>query len=242
MIETITTVDAEIVVPLDRAEAKRLDQRIRLLVGSINDNIAKLHDLVDEAKRGDVHVALGYHSWTAYLADVFTVTVRLDREQRRELVGYLSGEGMSQRAIADVVGASKNTVTNDLRHVSHIGTAEADRVVDVPAGGDAGLAVKLADAIQRPPSTPVTGLDGKTYRPQPKSSRKPGRTRSSEEPVPGDPDVLAELVKTVTACAVGAQFVDPGSVDRDVLIQHVAAIRDGLDAIHDAVDRWAVDE
>lgn len=207
MTEIITTVDAEIVVPMDHAAAKRLDQRIRLLVGTINENIAKLHDLVDEAKRGDVHVALGYSSWTAYLSDVFTVTVRLDRDQRRELVGYLSGEGMSQRAIADVVGVDQKTVSNDVRAREEFSSPD-------------------------PTPAPVTGLDGKTYRPKPKLPRGEG----------SNTDVLAELVKTVTACAVGAQFVDPGSVDRDVLIQHAATVRDCLNAIHDAVDRWGVDE
>jgi hypothetical protein len=94
----------EVIEPLDRAAAERLDKRMRLLVGTINDNIAKLHDLVQEAKRANIHATLGYPSWTAYLADVFTVDVRLEREQRCELVGYLSGEGMSNRAIADVTG------------------------------------------------------------------------------------------------------------------------------------------
>lgn len=107
-------IDAELVDPIGIDDARRLDKRIRLLVGTINENIAELHALVEEAKGGHAHVALGYPSWTAYLADVFTVHVRLDRDQRRELVGYLSGEGMSQRVIADVVGASQDTVRRDL--------------------------------------------------------------------------------------------------------------------------------
>jgi hypothetical protein len=109
------TVDAEVVDPIGRADAQRLDKRIRLLVGTINDNLAKLYELVEQAKAGEIHKALGYPSWTAYVADVFTVQVRLDRGQRRELVGYLSGEGMSQRAIADVIGVDQKTVSNDLR-------------------------------------------------------------------------------------------------------------------------------
>jgi hypothetical protein len=106
-------IDAEVVV--DREAAERLDKRIRLLVGTINDNITKLDTLVQEAKVGQIHVALDFPSWTAYVADVFQVQVRLDREQRRELVSYLSGEGMSQRAIASVVGVDQKTVSNDLR-------------------------------------------------------------------------------------------------------------------------------
>lgn len=105
-------VDAEIV---DTADAHRLDKRIRLLVATIDNNLAKLHGLVEEAKHGEIHKALGFASWTAYLADAFQVQIRIDRHKRRELVGYLSGEGMSQRAIASVVGVDQKTVSNDLR-------------------------------------------------------------------------------------------------------------------------------
>jgi len=49
-------VEAEVVEPLDQAAASRIDQRIRLLVGTINDNIVKLRELVDKAKRGHVHL------------------------------------------------------------------------------------------------------------------------------------------------------------------------------------------
>lgn len=115
--------EAEVVTPISRADAERLDKRIRLLVNQISDTFNKLYELVEQAKTGEIHKALNYPSWTAYVTDVFTVTIRLDRPQRRELVGYLSGEGMSQRGIADVVGVSKNTVTADLK-VSQIGTPE----------------------------------------------------------------------------------------------------------------------
>ena len=49
-------VEAEVVEPLDQAAASRIDQRIRLLVGTINDNIVKLREFVDKAKRGHVHL------------------------------------------------------------------------------------------------------------------------------------------------------------------------------------------
>lgn len=49
-------VEAEVVEPLDQAAARRIDRRIRLLVGTINDNIVKLRELVDKAKREHVHV------------------------------------------------------------------------------------------------------------------------------------------------------------------------------------------
>jgi hypothetical protein len=49
-------VEAEVVEPLDQAAASRIDQRIRLLVGTINDNSVKLRELVDKARRGRVHL------------------------------------------------------------------------------------------------------------------------------------------------------------------------------------------
>ena len=51
------------------------------MAGTINDNIAKLYELVQAAKRGDVHRALGFPSWTTYLADLSTVQVRLEPQQ-----------------------------------------------------------------------------------------------------------------------------------------------------------------
>jgi hypothetical protein len=141
---TLDAIDPEVIEPLDQASAKRLDQRIRLLVGTINDNIDKLTELVDEAKHGQVHITLGFSSWTAYVKNVFTVNVRLERDQRRELVSYLSGEGMPQRAIADVVGVGVGTVNRDL-----------DAAAPVPDGTP----------------EPITGLDGKTYRTFPRKGR-----------------------------------------------------------------------
>jgi hypothetical protein len=123
-------VDAEVVDPMGRADAERLDKRIRLLVGTINDNLDKLYELVEQAKAGAIHKALDYPSWTAYVADTIKIQVRLDRGQRRELVGYLSGEGMSQRAIADVVGVDQKTVSNDLRRPGEENSSPEPELVD----------------------------------------------------------------------------------------------------------------
>jgi len=134
-------VDAEVVSLLDEPAAKKLDTRIRLTAGTVRDNFAKLQDYVHEAKVGEIHRPLGFLSWTAYLADVFGgQPLLVDREQRRELVEYLSGEGMSVRAIASTTGAARNTVRDDLRRADNeVGQLD-------------------------PPE--VTGLDGKKYKPK----------------------------------------------------------------------------
>src|SRR5262249_28760118 len=101
-------IDAEGIEPLDQPSAQRLAKRIRLLVGTINDNIDKLAKLVDEAEHGNVHVTLGFASWTAYVADVFrSAPLRLKGDARKKVVSYLSGKGMSQRGIAETVGADQ---------------------------------------------------------------------------------------------------------------------------------------
>ncbi len=124
----VVVLAAEVVEVLDETAARKLDGRIRVMAGSVRDQVQTLARLIDQAKAGEVHAVLGYPSWTAYIADVFTsAPLHLEREQRRELVGYLSGEGMSVRAIGQTVGAARNTVRDDLRQVGQI---------DPPENGD----------------------------------------------------------------------------------------------------------
>jgi hypothetical protein len=156
--------------------AARLDKRIRLLVGTITDNWTKLVNLVEEAQRGEIHKALGFRSWTAYVADVFTVPARLDRPQRQQLVAYLSGEGMSQRAIADVVAVDQKTVSNDLRAREENSSPEAERVFTDD---------DVEDWVKGR-STPVIGLDGKTYQPKPPKPY-PSTPAPGTQPEPSKP-------------------------------------------------------
>lgn len=144
--------DAEVVVMLDRPAAEKLDGRIRRLVAQVYDQQAQVRRLLDEARRGHIHRALGFTSWTAYVADVCSGTLELSGEVRRTMVALMSSEDMSLRAIATATGVSKDTVSRDLAKVSHDET---------PAG-----------AV---PAT-VTGLDGKTHprhRPAPREPRQP---------------------------------------------------------------------
>ncbi|MBE7953582.1 hypothetical protein ILP86_04510 [Microbacterium sp. R1] len=122
---------------MSEADALRITERIRYTAMSVRDGVDKLQRLVAEAQDGKAHVALGYASWTAYLADVMgEEPLRLARGDRREVVQWLSGQGMTTRAIASVTGASKNTVTSDLRQVSQIGTPDAPPRVPVRSAED----------------------------------------------------------------------------------------------------------
>ena len=194
------------VVPqvMDEAEARRVTERIRYCAMGVRDGVEKLQALVKQAQEGSAHLALGYASWTAYLADVMgdePLQLR-SRGERREVASWLSGQGMSTRAIASVTGASKNTVTNDLRQVSQIGTpapttstaavpgpvaqgSTSEQAVDGaaevaapgPQDGEGRMGASTADgghADNFGGNRPaVTGLDGKTYqRPTPKAPRR----------------------------------------------------------------------
>ena len=124
---------------MDAGEARRLTERIRLTATTFAESREKLMALVTEAKDGHAHIALGYGSWTDYLSDVLgEEPLRLARDDRRELVTALAAEGMSTRAIAPIVGASHQTVANDLE----------SPVKNLTPGHRA-----------------ITGRDGKTYTP-----------------------------------------------------------------------------
>jgi hypothetical protein len=171
----------EVIAPLDPGSSERLDRRIRLMADTIRDNIAKLTGLIEEAKQGQIHVALGFASWTAYLADALGGRLELDTDSRREVVALMSGEGMSQRAIAQAVGVSQKTVDRDLdkgTQVSHGDSPDDDRClgcnVNRARRGDClcSACFNLEAQIHGTPLLPrsespeplvVTGLDGKTY-------------------------------------------------------------------------------
>jgi hypothetical protein len=200
----VTAID--ITVRMSEADAHRLSKEIRLLAGSVRNQLEKIKLLIDKAEAGEAHLVLGFRSWTAYVADVLgELHLHLDRGDRRELVTYLSGKGMSTRAIAGAVDVSKNTVTADLQ-VSQSGTPEPEgwvpstplsqALMDGRLEGDAAAAIlampgsdeeKLADleSLARPEgavpdrnsSLPakVIGTDGKTY--QTKMPAAPRRRR-----------------------------------------------------------------
>jgi hypothetical protein len=145
-------------------EAHRLDTRIRLLSRTIGNNLTKLTDLIGQAKDTEIHLVLGFPSWTAYLASALgELELAMNAPARRELVALLSDEGMSNRAIAQAVGVTEGTVRNDKvrnDYAPRRPTIAVDRTVIDIATGEV-----ISEAPQRPP---VTGLDGKAYPPRPK--------------------------------------------------------------------------
>lgn len=65
--------------------------------------------------------ALGYVSWAEYSKAEFGEETRgLAPEFRRQLVGILSAEGMSTRAIAPAVGVGSTTVKRDIHAANEV--------------------------------------------------------------------------------------------------------------------------
>lgn len=185
----------ELTVAMTEHEARRVTERIRAIAVTVKDQLEKLQTLLNEARDGEAWRVLGYASWTAYLTDVMgEQPLRLPRDERQQIVGYLAGEGMSSRAIAPIVGASHMTVERDrqagVTNVTPEQAPAADYVTDqadldaapeLPDEGggaphDSGDAEPSEDeglSLPSPSSRSVTGLDGKQYaRPEPQTPRR----------------------------------------------------------------------
>ena len=122
-----TATAAEVVEPLNRDDAEKLDRRIRNLAGATKGQLDSLGALVAKARAGRIHEALDYPSWSAYLGDALReLRSGEGSEVRRELVAYLYDAGMPQRAIAVATGVNQSTVSRDLEsaalvmHMHHL--------------------------------------------------------------------------------------------------------------------------
>jgi hypothetical protein len=150
--------------------AQQLDRAIRDKVAEIGTSLEDLHVLVVEAKDQEIWLELGFNSWVAYAADALRIHMKLSVESRREYVFMLAGEGMSNRAIADVIGADESTVRADKKS---------------GAGNPA------------PQDSKVTGKDGKTYeRRQPK--RDVTDTATVTDAPKGAPGLTGEVTQSST--------------------------------------------
>ncbi len=190
MSEVQVVEQVDVLVPLELEDAQRLDKRIRLMAQTTRDNFEKVGRLLDEAKRGHVHEALGFKSWTSYVADALGGQLQLSGDARQAMVQVLAGEGMSVRAIAAATGVSKSTVDRDIAQVSHDGTPDDPTVTD-------------AGVPQRDTSATVTGLDNKTYtkpKPKPRPKREP-KPKPKPEPPTRKPQMITVFRDTLKETA-----------------------------------------
>jgi lambda repressor-like predicted transcriptional regulator len=216
----------EVLVPLTLEAAEKLDGRIRRLAKQAGDQLVQVGRLLDEAKAGRIHEALGHVSWTAYVADAVGGQLQLSSESRQAMVQLMAGEGMSVRAIATATGVSKSTVSNDLTQVSNDWTPEHD-------SGDSGVQ-ELDTSSPAQESAIVTGLDGKTYtKPRPKPKKE------DAGPAQNPRKVVERMAPKVEALAAALQGLDPNEVDPDALREKVGTIRGAVGRITEFIDKIA---
>ena len=167
--QDIVSAAAEGVTIMDAKKAQILTEDISRVAFTVTVGLQRLRTLVSQAKTGNAHIALGYPSWPAYLvatlndgvADgIASASGHLTLEERRELVAYLAGEGMSSRAIAELpfVQVSDRQVRRDLDQVGH----------DVPPEEEipdwrSMPPVKALDATTEKTVVGIDGIDGKRY-------------------------------------------------------------------------------
>lgn len=126
--------------PLNHDAAVKLDEQIQTLAGKTGEHLDYLADLLAEAQAGEIHQALGFPSWPAYLADrMQPITKALDPDERRALVVQLYESGFSVRDIAAATNIPRSTVGDQVSGTGHVDNGEAYQVLK------------------------TTGHDGKTY-------------------------------------------------------------------------------
>jgi hypothetical protein len=153
--------DAQTGVGSDAAfwnDPTRIDDVLREQARELDHHWGMLILWIGHARDREIHKDLGFKSWPDYIADVARTempNIARSVQQRRQVVGLLAGEGMSQRAIADAVGVSQKTVDRDLDQVSH-----DDSPCPPTDFADSAPVTALPDT--------VTGRDGKSYPAKPK--------------------------------------------------------------------------
>lgn len=195
--ELIDTTTGEAVELLDEAAARRLTERIRTALDRVSTAWADLAERIAEAYQRRADLALGYNSWSDYAEAELRPSEGLAADVRRQLVGMLSAQGMSTRAIAPTVGRDSSVIRRDLQVVHPAPPAPAERidprtgeVVPAPTYKPTDVTDwtpeeidELIEADEREveawkastvPAPKVVGLDGKTYaRPERKDTTPP---------------------------------------------------------------------
>jgi hypothetical protein len=143
----------------------------------------------------------GYASVQAFLTAEFPVLADLSipAEQRRELVGALTGGGMAQKAIASSLGVSQQTVSRD-RGITNVGNSE---------GETAGQAYNFHGSK---PGKPGPGKRGRG-RP-PKAGKRPAETAGhppGDRSLPDNGERPQEASGPPQAASTPSQDPGPGS-------------------------------
>lgn len=186
----------------DMDAARRRAERIRIKARTITEQYESLRELLDEAERCEDHLALGYASWTAYLADLFgDEPLRLPRDERIPMSVMLTDAGVSTRAAGQILGVDHKTIVNDVRSGGEVSPpaptgstiATAEGVVIAQAEH---IDLTTGEVLDEEPGK-IIGLDGKTY-------TRPERTATRRRPLP---DVALDAAHALTAAVARMERV-----------------------------------
>lgn len=125
-------VDGEL--PLDKTKAEALDKKVIVATERVNtaadnfeDRMLALSELVNQARTGQIHVALGFASWTAYFTARVEVPVLGNLTERKPVIALLHDAGLSQRDIAKQIGVSAATVNATVQELNASRPADAEK-------------------------------------------------------------------------------------------------------------------
>lgn len=111
----IDVVQGEIVdlpAPLSEGKAKQLDKRIRIASEKHLATGDYLLELIQEAAEGQIWIALGLPSLSAYLREAVSIVPK-DATERKALAESLAGKGFSNRTSAAILHVDERTIRRD---------------------------------------------------------------------------------------------------------------------------------
>jgi len=156
--------------------ATRRRDRIKLLLSAMTATTEKIAELLEAAQTDGDHRALGYASWTAYVAGEYAESLAgLSAAARRPAVAALAEGGLSTRAIAEIAGVGQSTVGRDLQV-----TRSGSPVLDGPR--PASEFKSMVAEMGAPSRRRVTGTDGKSYSAIAAASSAPAAPRPRRRP------------------------------------------------------------
>ena len=139
--------DDEITTPDNLTE-----DEARMLVDDLKHALERAYELLSAIIATEAWKTLGYTSlevmWEKELSS--TDMIRVPRDQRRELARAMSGEGMSQRKIAKLLGVNNATISRDLAPESVANATPEIQVTESEVQQAVRAAEKAVDHSDRP--------------------------------------------------------------------------------------------
>lgn len=213
---------------LSRDSAAALTEAIRGATTRVLDALADVERDVQRAYDGRAWIALGYESWEVYCSTEFSgARLWTSVEERHARTLKLRDAGLSQRAIAAVLGVDQKTVHNDLRL-----STEDDSSVDSRLNGVDGRerpARRLEDAQLLARRLEVLRLRDSGLSQQDVAAR----LRVSQATVSTDEKFIGEVLAELPEDEAGRidELVAAGDADIDVV---AAAL--GIDGLYNRFD------